>query len=101
MSIKKIFIVITLCCVFSSALYVTYAGEGIGGKDVTAISKKIDTKDLSGVNLWIADLYNNNRVMYAVVVTLVMAALGSILAFGTDLVLKRFGMNVSKISHSE
>ncbi|MEJ2617700.1 MAG: hypothetical protein P8Z35_22285 [Ignavibacteriaceae bacterium] len=46
-------------------------------------------------------MYNNDRILYAVVVTLVMAALGSIMAFGTDLILKYFGMNVSKISHSE
>ena len=100
MSIKKIFVVITLCCVFSSTICVAYAGEGVGGKQEAAISKKIDTKDLSGINLWIAELYNN-RIMYAIVVTLVMATLGSVLAFGTDLVLKRFGMSVSKISHSE
>jgi hypothetical protein len=35
------------------------------------------------------------------VVTSVMALLGSVMAFGTDLVLKYFGINVSKISHSE
>ena len=78
----------------------SYAGE-IGGKQEAAISKKIDTKDLSGINLWIAEMYNNDRILYAVVVTMVMAALGSIMAFGTDLILKYFGMNVSKISHSE
>jgi hypothetical protein len=39
--------------------------------------------------------------LYAVVVTLVMATLGSIMAFGTDLVLKYFGINVSRISHRE
>jgi amino acid transporter len=101
MSLKKIIVVTMLCCIFSGTIFTTYASGGIGGKKETAISKKIDTKDLSGINLWIADLYNNNRIMYAIVVTLVMATLGSILAFGTDLVLKRFGMNVSKISHSE
>ncbi len=101
MSIKKIITIVLFCCIFAGTCSVTYAGGGIGGKQETAINKKIDTKDLTGINLWIAELYNNNRLMYAVVVTSVMAALGSIMAFGTDLVLKRFGMNVSKISHSE
>ncbi len=100
MKIKRIVTLIAFCFLFACFYSNSFAGE-IGGKQETAINKKIDTKDLSGINLWIADLYNNDRLLYAVVVTLVMASLGSILAFGTDLVLKYFGMNVSKISHSE
>jgi len=100
MSLKKIITLIVFCLLFAFIYSNSYAGE-IGGKQETAISKKIDTKDLSGINLWIAELYNNDRLLYAVVVTLVMATLGSIMAFGTDLILKYFGMNVSKISHSE
>lgn len=100
MSLKKIITLILFCFLFTCIYSNSYAGE-IGGKQETEISKKIDTKDLSGINLWIADLYNNDRILYAVIVTLVMAALGSIMAFGTDLVLKYFGMSVSKISHSE
>lgn len=97
---KKILTLLLFCFLFSCFYYNSFAGD-IGGKQQAAISKKIDTKDLSGINLWIAEMYNNDRVLYAVVVTLVMAALGSIMAFGTDLILKYFGMNVSKISHSE
>jgi ABC-type phosphate/phosphonate transport system permease subunit len=100
MSIKKIIALLIFFLLFSCAYSNSYASE-VGGKQETALSKKIDTKDLSGVNLWIAELYNNDRVLYAVVVTLVMALLGSVLAFGADRVLKYFGMNVSKISHSE
>ncbi len=100
MSIKKIIALLMLCCLFACFYTNSYAGE-IGGKNETALSKKIDTKDLSGINLWIAELYNNDRILYAVIVTLVMASLGSIMAFGADLVLKYFGMNVSRISHSE
>ena len=100
MSLKKLITLITFCFLFTVFYSNSYAGE-IGGKQEAAISKKIDTKDLSGINLWIAEMYNNDRILYAVVVTLVMAALGSIMAFGTDLILKYFGMNVSKISHSE
>ena len=65
------------------------------------MNRVIETKNLSGINLWIAEIYNNDRVLYAVIVTLVMALLGSIMAFGTDLVLKYFGINVSRISHHE
>ena len=101
MSTKKIIALLLFCFLFACTYSSAYASEGAGGKQETAISKKIDTKNLSGVNLLIADLYNNDRMLYAVVVTLVMAVLGSIMAFGTDLVLKHFGMSVSKISHSE
>ena len=101
MSIRRTIILLTFVCIFAGMYSSSYAGGEIGGKSETAISKKIDTKDLSGINLWIAELYNNDRIMYAVVVTFVMAALGSIMAFGTDLVLKFFGINVSKISHNE
>jgi hypothetical protein len=100
MSLKKIITLIVFCLLFTIIYSNSYAGE-IGGKQEAEISKKIDTKDLSGINLWIAEMYNNDRLLYAVVVTLVMAALGSIMAFGADLILKYFGMNVSKISHSE
>jgi ABC-type phosphate/phosphonate transport system permease subunit len=101
MSVKKIIALLLFCFFFSCTYTNTYASSETGGKEVTALNKKIDTKDLSGINLWIANLYNDNKLLYAIVVTLVMAILGSVLAFGTDLVLKYFGMNVSKISHSE
>ncbi len=101
MSKKKIFVLLLFCFILACAYSNTYASEGAGGKQEVAINKTIDTKDLSGVNLWIAKLYNEDRIMYAVVVTLVMATLGSVMAFGTDLILKRFGMTVSKISHNE
>ncbi|MFZ0453302.1 MAG: hypothetical protein WCE54_21315 [Ignavibacteriaceae bacterium] len=100
MNTKKIITLLLFCFLFACFYSTSYAGD-IGGKQEAAISKKIDTKDLSGINLWVADLYNNDRLLYAVIVTLVMASLGSIMAFGTDLILKHFGMNVSKISHSE
>jgi hypothetical protein len=101
MSIKKIITLLMICFLFTCFYTDSYAGGEIGGKTETTLNKKVDTKDLSGINLWIAELYNNDRILYAVIVTLVMASLGSIMAFGTDLVLKYFGMNVSKISHSE
>ncbi len=101
MSLKKLIVLLTLCLMFACAYNTfSYAGEG-GGKQETALDKKIDTRDLSGINLWIAETYNNDRTLYAIVVTLVMALLGSVMAFGTDLVLKFFGMNVTRISHNE
>ncbi len=103
MKVKKIVILsliwLSISC-FWSAGSTSYGGD-IGGKEESALNVVIDTKELTGVNLWIAEMYNNDRTLYAVVVTLVMASLGSIMAFGTDLILKRFGMNVTRISHHE
>ena len=70
-------------------------------KEETTLSLKIDTKKLSGINLVIARMYNEDRVLYAAMVTIVMAVLGTVLAFLTDLVLKALGLEVSRISHRE
>lgn len=102
MKLKKLITLLSFCVIIAYALSTTsmiYASEA-GGKD-EALNITIETKDLSGINLWIAETYNNDRMLYAVVVTMVMAILGSVLAFGTDLVLKYFGMGVTKISHNE
>ena len=101
MSVKRIITLCLLCFILIAGYNNSFARSEVGGKQETTLNKKVDTKNMSGVNLWIAELYNKDKLMYAVVVVLVMAALGSIMAFGTDLVLKHFGMNVSRISHSE
>jgi hypothetical protein len=100
MSLKKLITLLMFCFIVICAYNNAYASEG-GGKQEPTLNKVIDTKNLSGINLWIAEIYNNDRVLYAVIVTLVMASLGSIMAFGTDLVLKFFGINVTRISHHE
>ena len=100
MPVKKIIVLFVFCFVLVCAFNNTYASD-VGGKEVSSLEHKVDTKNLSGINLWIADMYNNNRLMYAIVVTLVMAFLGTTMAFGTDLILKMLGMDVSKISHNE
>ena len=103
MKIKKIFSLLILIILFSGIVsdnIYTYAGGG-GGKSEPELKVIIDTSDLTGINLWIAETYNNDRLLYAIVVTLVMATLGTIMAFGTDQILKHFGISVSKISHHE
>ncbi|HKB86091.1 MAG TPA: hypothetical protein VKD08_07990 [Ignavibacteriaceae bacterium] len=103
MRAKKTIVVILLTLtlgILISGIITTYAGE-LGGKEQAALDITIDTKDLTGINLWIVEMYNNDRTLYAIVVTMVMATLGSVMAFGTDLILKYFGMGVGRISHSE
>lgn len=101
MSSRKLFFLLIFFCMSTCVFTNSYAETEIGSKHEVTLDKKIDTSKLSGVNLWIAKLYNDDRILYAVVVVLVMAVLGSIIAYGTDLILRLFGINVGRISHRE
>jgi ABC-type phosphate/phosphonate transport system permease subunit len=94
------FLLVCTSPVLMQAHYSAFASEP-AGKQEAALTTKVDTKNLSGVDLLIANLYNDDKVLYAIVVTMVMAVLGTSLAFLTDLVLKALGLEVSRISHRE
>lgn len=102
MSTKKAVLLSLFClltvCAFSNSY--AYNGDAVdrGG---TAVTHEIHAKHLSGFELWIAQVYHGNRILYAVIVTVVMAGMGVTLAFFADLVLKALGLEVSKISHRE
>lgn len=100
-SIKKWICLISISLIFTCVYSNSYAIEITDQKQETSIKKKIDTSHLAGINLWIAEVYNDNRFLYAIVVTLVMGVLGSLIAYGTDLLLRMMGINVTKISHRE
>ena len=74
-------------------------GEGLSVPD--ALENKVPLDKLSGINLMFAQLYNDNLWLYATVCTVLMALLGITIAFGTDLILKAVGMEVTKIEHKE
>ena len=74
-------------------------GEGLEVPE--AVDRKVPLEGLSGVNLAIGQLYNDNLWLYAVVCTALMAVVGIVIAFGTDLILKAIGMEVHKIEHKE
>lgn len=61
----------------------------------------VDTSKLEGIRLWLTNLYNTQRFAFALVVTLTMAVIGITIAFVTDIILKIFGLEVSKIQHHE
>lgn len=71
------------------------------GKVATEVTREVHKMHLSGFELWVTKIYNDHRALYAVIVTLVMAAMGISLAFLADLVLKALGLEVSRISHRE
>lgn len=65
------------------------------------LEKKVHLANLTGINLFFAQWYNDNMWVYAIIVTLLMGAVGGIIAFVTDIFLKMVGMEVTKIEHHE
>ena len=66
-----------------------------------ALEKKLDLANLSGINLFFAQWYNENMWVYALIVTALMGVVGGIIAFVTDIFLKMVGLDVSKMEHHE
>ncbi len=107
MSTTRALVILLVSLSFTCVIPVVFTGYNevcsseAGSEQSTEFRNKVDTSKLSGIEYLIADMYNNDRVLYAVVVTLVMATLGTGMAFLTDLVLKALGLEVSRISHKE
>lgn len=80
---------------FPSYLALAHGAEG------EPIPDKVPLDKLSGVSLWLAQLYNDEKLLFALLVTVTMGLVGIILGYLTDIVLKIFGLDVSKISHHE
>ena len=78
-----------------------WAWAGGGGEKATKLERKVDLANLSGLNRLFASWYNDNIWLYALIVTVLMGAIGLIIALGTDIILKLIGMEVSKIEHHE
>jgi hypothetical protein len=72
-----------------------------GGEPATALQYHVDTSNLTGSNLMLANLYNDHRVLYAAATTVGMAAFGIAIAFCVDGLLGRLGLKVSKAEHRE
>ena len=76
-----------------------WASEGLDMPE--ALEHKVPLEGLGGLHLMFSRLYNENLWLYAVVCTVLMAAVGMAFAMVTDLILKSMGMEVSKIEHRE
>ena len=94
----------TLCLLATSLIFQfaplrAWASEGLDIPE--AIERKVPLQGLGGLHLMFSKLYNDNLWLYAVVCTVLMAAVGMAIAMVTDLILKSMGMEVSKIEHKE
>lgn len=65
------------------------------------LERKVPLEDLSGISLFFAKTYNENLWLYAIYCTVLMAVVGVVIAFMTDIILKAMGMEVDKIEHME
>lgn len=54
-----------------------------------------DTRNLSGLNLYIANLYNENMWLFAVWAVVLTSLLGVVLGFIMDFIMKRTGIDLS------
>ncbi|MBI4719805.1 MAG: hypothetical protein HY770_00940 [Chitinivibrionia bacterium] len=92
------------CAGFLSALllFLPAIAHAAGGKPATKVYNVADTRAMSsGISKLIADLYNGNSVIFGLVVVGVMAGLGLILGYAMDLLIKRVGIDLSRLEHHE
>ena len=66
------------------------SGDGHG--DTEELKYEVDLEGKTGFNLFLAEIYNNNRLYYALVVTVTMAVLGMTVALITEQVLRLIGV---------
>jgi hypothetical protein len=76
-----------------------WAAGGKAPPDMAA--RQVKMAGLSAINAFFAGWYNDNKMVFAIIVTVIMGAVGGLIAFVTDIILKIVGMDVSKIEHHE
>ncbi|MBI5533793.1 MAG: hypothetical protein HY898_13820 [Deltaproteobacteria bacterium] len=73
-----------------------------GGKPASKLVNVADTRHLApGLSKWLADLYNDNLLIYGLVVVAIMAAMGGVLGFVFDRATALFGINLGRLDHHE
>jgi hypothetical protein len=71
-------------------------------KPDTKLVNVADTRGLGpGITKWIADIYNTSYWQFAVLVVVTMAAMGLILGYGCDRLVRLLGINLGKMQHHE
>jgi hypothetical protein len=73
-----------------------------GGKPATKLVNVADTRGMSGgISKLIADTYNDNLVLFGLLVVVVMAGMGAVLGFTFDKLFGLLGINLGKLDHHE
>lgn len=63
--------------------------------------RQVRVEGLGAINAFFAHWYNTNKLVFAIIVTVIMGMVGGIIAVVTDVFLKAVGLDVSKIEHHE
>ncbi len=88
--------------VLAAAVVMTGTAWAAGGPPATKLINVADTRNLeSGPSLWIAQVYNDNYVLFGLLVVVVMVLQGVIFGFGFDRVMHWIGIDLGKLSHEE
>jgi hypothetical protein len=73
-----------------------------GGPPATKLVNVADTRGLApGITRFVADVYNESYVLFALLVVVVMATLGLVLGVGIDRLIGLLGIDLGKMSHHE
>ena len=75
---------------FACLVAPVFAGGGHG--DTGTLEHVVSLEGKTGLSLLLAELYNDNRLLYALVVTATMALLGAVVAQITEFILKMIGI---------
>jgi len=67
-----------------------------GGEKQGKLVHVADTRNLKGVNLYFADLYNTNRLLFTLEVVAITALMGLALGLVMDWIVGRIGLDLSK-----
>jgi hypothetical protein len=67
-----------------------------GGGEVSELVVVADTRKLTGLNHYFANLYNENIWLFAVWATFMTSALGAVLGLLMDVVMRTTGLDLTK-----
>jgi hypothetical protein len=75
--------------IFSAFIFIAVSPL-FSGEDAPAVelNKRVRTEGLTGINLFLANLYNNDRLLFAVVSTVSVVVLGLIVTYIVGLFIK-------------
>jgi len=73
-----------------------------GGKPASKLINVADTRGMSpGISKFIADVYNDNLIVFGLLVVVSMASMGGLLGLGFDRLVGLLGINLGKLDHHE
>ncbi len=73
-----------------------------GGKPATKLVNVADTRNLEpGFEKFVADTYNDNLILFGLLVVVIMAGMGAVLGFTFDRLVGLLGINLGKLDHHE